>query len=494
MIAAGMRFYQIGRPSLWWDEVLSIEIAVGRGTVHDSFPDGVIRYDQPNLLGLSNAAPWPQIWNHVQISSHPPLYYIVLRWWMDVLGNGPAAIRSLSAIFSLAGIILFFDLCRLLHGTKTALLAAAIMALAIGQIDIGQDARNYPMLILLALVCANLIIRIERNGPTLRRILGLCFSGSALLLTHYFAIPLYAVLFAYVIIRLRGRERRQTAGILVAAGLFVAVAWGRGLYWQLRMSPSLNPSYLQETLPHHAMQTIFRVLKLPIIFLFGESWSDRTPLAGHIAASILALIVPIVMLRRRKDLLLWVLWMWSTIGFVTLLDLMHGSILLEYSRYTILASPAVYAFLAAFNWPPYPKWRNAIPIVLIGALAVADGLRLRQPVPAKEDFKLLSEIIDSKAAPGELLVFYNDSQWVSPGVWYVCYKYYSPDSHRPWMTLHHPANRQTLVTLRDQKVLWLIGRQPEIDGPLILPGWQPDEVWPTSAGRFCLMRRVENAR
>ena len=58
----------------------------------------------------------------------------------------------------------------------------------------------------------------------------------------------------------------------------------------------------------------------------------------------------------------------------------------------------------------------------------------------------------------------------SPGVWYVCYKYYSPQSHHPWMALHHPADASALAQLRNHKILWLIGRQPEIDGPTVASG------------------------
>jgi uncharacterized membrane protein len=486
-VAAGMRFYRIGQASLWWDEVLGMEVAMGKGTVHDHFPDGVIRTDQPNVLNLADAAPWPRIWNNVQISTHPPIYYIVLRWWMDWLGTSAAAVRALSAIFSLAGIVVFFDLCRLLHGTRTALLAAAMMGLAVGQIDFGQDARSYPMLIFVALACADAIVRIEIGGLTKWRLVALAFFACALLLTHYFAFGMYGALILYALLRLRERRRIQVVSILVGVAIFVAIAWGRGFYWQLRTAPSLDPSYLREDRPHHAVQTLIRIVKLPMLFLFGDGDGELMPRAAHIVAALLVFLLPIILLRRRKALLIWVLWLWAVIGMAGVLDLLHQSILLQYTRYTVLAAPAVFAIFAD-QWPMRAKWEIAVPVLLIVSLIVADVSRLRQPVTANEDFQLLAQIIDSHAAPDELLVFYNDSQWVSPGAWYVCYKYYSPNSQHPWMTLHHPADAAALSQLSGHKILWLVGRQPEIDGPAVLPGWEPVEVWPTSAGRVCMMR------
>ena len=133
---ACIRFYHISGPSLWMDEIWSIEMAMGRGSLHDHLPSNIIRYDQPDLTGLAAAGPWWSICTHLGGVTHPPLYFISLRGWMDLFGTGAFATRSLSAILSLASIIVFFDVCRWLHGPRIALFAAAISALAIAQIDL----------------------------------------------------------------------------------------------------------------------------------------------------------------------------------------------------------------------------------------------------------------------------------------------------------------------------------------------------------------------
>ncbi len=49
---------------------------------------------------------------------------------MNLFGNSAGATRGLSAIFSVVAVLVFFDLLRVLQGTKVALFGAAIMALA----------------------------------------------------------------------------------------------------------------------------------------------------------------------------------------------------------------------------------------------------------------------------------------------------------------------------------------------------------------------------
>jgi uncharacterized membrane protein len=488
LVAAFFRFEGIAGPSLWMDEIVSIELSMGNRTAHDFFPDSVIRTDQPDPLALASAAPWWDIWNRVQITTHPPLYFVLLRWWMDLFGTGPGDTRCLSAILSLAGIVVFFDVCRLLHGARTGLFAASMMALAIGQIDIAQEARGYSLLILLGLGCCDVLVRIVFSRATLRRLFFLVFMLTAMLLIHYFAAGAFAALGVYALIRLRGGDRRRTLAAFFAAAAIVVSAWGYQFSYQMRTVPDFDPSYVRDLHPDHAIQML-RIAQLPMKYCLGELLAVHLPMAAHLVAA--GVVVALMFRSRRQlDLLLWILWGVGIILSVAAVDLAHRSLTVQYVRYTVLASPALYAILANVHWPRSKYFSDLFPLGIIASLAFAAGSRMQQGVPAKQDFHRLSQIIDTYSDPNELLVFYNDSGWVAPGVWYISYKYYSPQSHHPWMTLRHAADSALLAQLSQRRTLWLIGRQPEIDGAAILPGWQPDTVWPTSAGRACLMRRA----
>ena len=165
-----------------------------------------------------------------------------------------------------------------------------------------------------------------------------------------------------------------------------------------------------------------------------------------------------------------------------------SSLFLQYARYTVLASPALYAILASVHWPRLKYVSDLFPLGVVASLALAAGLRAQRGVSPKQDFQRLSQIVDAYAAPHELLIFYNDSGWVSPGVWYMGYKYYSPGSAHLWVTLHHAPDPELLGQLPAHRTFWLIGPAPELFGAALFPGWQPDVVWHTTAGGVCLMR------
>jgi len=494
--AAFLRFYQIGGPSLWKDEIWSIEMAMGRGSVHDQLPANVIRTDQPDLTGVAGAAPWWSICTHLGGVTHPPLYFVVLRWWIDLFGTGAAATRSLSAIFSLAAIVVFFDVCRFLHGFRIALLAAILMALAVAQIDFAQDARGYTLLIFLGLCAIDFLLRIELQGVTAARLAGLAICFAAAALTHYLAAGALPALAAYAAIRLPSRARRQTLAALAAGAILTLAVWIPLFITQTHTLPSLAPTFLQEyRVADHAKLTVFRIVGLPIEFLLGEgggeSLARRAP-NFVLAVFLLTMALPILRLTHRRDLLLWSLWMIGVIGFVAVLDLAHETTLVGYPRYTILASPGIYAVIAAFDWPRRNGLRDVLAIVFITTTAIVAVDRVKPGALPVEDWRKLAHDLDSSAAPDDLLVFANPDPWDSPGTWYVDLKYYTPVSHHPWLILTAPADPSILRQLQSHPRLWLIGPHREIEGPDLLPGWRRQLLISTTAGDACRMIPIDS--
>src|SRR5579863_4972746 len=100
-----IRFDRIGRQSQWPDEFWSVYLSTGRGDQAFQLPGGKLLNPPPHLLSLADAPPWWNIWTGMGSAVHPPIYHIVLRWWMDILGESDWATRSLSAVLDLVGVL-----------------------------------------------------------------------------------------------------------------------------------------------------------------------------------------------------------------------------------------------------------------------------------------------------------------------------------------------------------------------------------------------------
>jgi uncharacterized membrane protein len=426
--------------------------------------------------------------------AHPPLYHIVLRWWIDLFGVSPAAARSLSVLFSLLAIVAIFDITRLLSDSQTAIFAAALMALAGTQLDFAQLARSYTMVLALGLTAADLIVRIENFGPSPKRLTFLILALLALLLTHYFVAGAVAALALYSLLVLRSQSRWKTLAAFAAAGALFAILWGPFFLAQTKSYPPSDPDFLIDRAPGHAPRTIQRVLSLPLQFLFSDrAVKNAGPLtiAAELALAALTLLVPLVSKTLRRPMLLWTLWLYFTLALIAYVDLSHGWHAADFIRYSFLASPAVYAILAALDWPkksfPIPR---ALPCAFVILLLAAAIHRLITGVEPFQHIDEYASALNSNAAPDELLVFYGNDPWNMPGFSYVAFRYYFPDSRRPWLILDRPADPALLHQLQSRNTLWLIGPNPDLDAPVILPGFKPWYKIPTHGANLWRMRRV----
>jgi len=196
-LGAGLRFATLGVQSYHHDEVVTASrvLRVGFGHAMDA-------------VGFSESA--------------PPLYYALAWIWTQIVGTGPWGLRSLSALAGVATIPVAYLIGRELRGTRTGLLAAALVAVNPMLLWYSQEARAYA---LLAFFCSLSLLYCVRalqgdGGRGEKRDFVAWGAYSALALaTHYFAV---FPLIAEVLLLLRRRGRAALPGLWIV-GLALAL-------------------------------------------------------------------------------------------------------------------------------------------------------------------------------------------------------------------------------------------------------------------------------
>jgi dolichyl-phosphate-mannose-protein mannosyltransferase len=462
-VGAGLRFHGIARESEWPDEFWGIYLATGRGDAAFDLPRGVI-LDPPPAVGMTGAAPWWHIWNGLSGAVHPPLYFVLIRWWMDLFGDSDFSTRGFSAVVSLAAIVILFDALRRMVGATGAILAAGMMALAVPQIDLSQQARNYTLATLTSLIALHAMARIETRGVSAGRLVQLFIGALATALTHYLAAGGLVGLGIYSLLRWRGVDRMKSAATLVLAALAVAAMWGA----QWRHQQHLVAAQRGWTTELQTGQALpFRhAIEVTSSQLYGQpDWP------APIAAAMLIYLLPVLLIRARPQTLLWWTWAVGCIGLVFAVDFCDGTRLLTILKYTLCATPAFFALLA---WPlPLRgggKW--IAPAALAISVAVAAAARLENGPPFQGDWRNLMQKVNRRADADSPLLFYADSAWGSGTYWYLAFAHYAPDSHRPIVMLDSPATPQTMAVLSRYKQIWAIGNPSPYDASQLLPGWK----------------------
>jgi uncharacterized membrane protein len=156
-VGTAVRFYGLAGASYWYDEIYSVAI-------RSAMPFG-------SLLTASEP--------------HPPLYYLILKYWMSTFGQSEFATRTLSALFGVGAIIAIYFLCKELFSRSAGYIGAALMALSTFNIHASQTARMYEPLTFFTIVSLYFLLRVLDDGGY-RHCTLYALSSIAVLFTHLF--------------------------------------------------------------------------------------------------------------------------------------------------------------------------------------------------------------------------------------------------------------------------------------------------------------------
>jgi mannosyltransferase len=196
VVATLLRIPTIGR-SYWVDEGISVGIA--------SHPLGAI----PGLLRQDGS---------------PPLWYVLLHFWMEAFGTSPVATHAMALLISLAVTPLAYWAGRRLFGRVAGLAAAGLTATNPFLGWYATENRMYTLLVALSLVAVTATVLAVRERSRGNAVLAIA-AFVALDYTHNWSLYLTAVTFAYVTVRaVHARDRTLVAWTL-AGGAAVVCAY-----------------------------------------------------------------------------------------------------------------------------------------------------------------------------------------------------------------------------------------------------------------------------
>jgi hypothetical protein len=249
--------------TLWIDEALSRGIALHAVT------------DIPGLLRQDGS---------------PPLYYLVLHGWMELVGDGEAALRALSVVFAVACVPASYWAGQAAGGARTGRIAAALAALTPFLTIYGQEARMYSLVALLSIVATGALVRGFVDGS---RAFQAVFAATvaALLYTHAWA--LFVVPATLVALALVGRDALRSGAVALAAALVVFAPWLPVLVDQARetgapWSQTPSPWNLLGALPQ-ALAGGLGALALVAVAVGGLAYARRDDRVRRLALALAAL-------------------------------------------------------------------------------------------------------------------------------------------------------------------------------------------------------------
>ncbi len=220
-LAAVLRFHSLAAKSLWFDEGVSVAIA---------------RLDAYNFVRI--------LWRR---EANMSLYYLLLHPWLH-LGASEFRVRTLSVLFAVASIPVIYLLGRRLFDSRVGLIAAALLAVNAYHIQYSQEARSYPLMVLLCLLSGWYFLQ-SLAEPSRRNRIAYVVTSVLAVYAHFFSGLL--LLAQWLSLRFLDREQippqirkdwRWVALLVSPVAAFVATTGAGPLRWVQR--PGLKDLWL----------------------------------------------------------------------------------------------------------------------------------------------------------------------------------------------------------------------------------------------------------
>jgi uncharacterized membrane protein len=496
LLAIGLRCFNLSTLGYWTDEFCTLSDAQGRGLDLVRVPLDRPTGPTPAVTRLANARSITDVAAGVaRDDSHPPLYFLIVRLWEDLFGDGESAVRSVGVIASVAVVILVYTAAAQTVGPAAALRAALITAVAVPQIQFAQEARNYMPAEALSMAAVVAFLRLRRvmacspgapgagwgeadsgrriafANPTLFLSIAFAIALLAMMLTHYYTASIALVLVGRAVTAPHGRPRRNTLIAAAVAATIFAALWGLRAIAQTR---NIGPSsaWLGDTAPGHGVRTLQRICILPVRLItelprFGPPalW---TVLGGLMTVWLIPLWI------RRPDLRFWILLAAAPVAVVAAVDTARHSQQLFWLRYTLLGAPAVYVLIAA---SVRSRRLQYVPTGIAVAVSLV-SLQSAYVPDWKIDFRTPVESIGRRLKPGDALVISGPDKTLT-AITKAAFDHYLPVQPSMTLVLDRPPTESDRREISRRPTVWIVWMWPGRSIDASFPG---ERVDPTDRG------------
>jgi len=425
-LAFGLRAWHLDFQSLWRDET------------------DALRFSQAPLTGLLGNLTRPG-WNG-------PLYFILLRGWLVLVGEGDFAARYFSLISGVLAVPLTWIVGRRMVGRATGATGAALVALSPYLMWYAQELKMYTLVLALGLLSTYLYGRALDEGCW-RWWIGHVVVTSLMIYTHILAVLILLPQALWFVVGWRRYHPRWQGWLADMAALtlpYLPLA-----VWQV----PLLLSDFETGHPFYPLGDMVHILFLAFSRGVATPWE---PIPVSMGVFLLLLLGGVALRGQNgyRGVLALVLWLVAPVLAVYLISL---GMPIFTDRYLIYVTPA-YALLLARGLAVIGQ-RSRLVHALVAALLVfflAQGWWTQASHPIKSDFRGAARLVAEHYQPGDLIVFQ-----IPYGRYTFEYYYRQPFEGADGLYTNHgmsevEADQHMRAMTASRRTVWLVGTEMEM--------------------------------
>lgn len=370
ILASFLRIYAIDRESLWADELFSVNVV-------DTDVNKIIETTAND--------------------THPPLYYLILYYWMKLFGDSESSIRFPSVIFSIISVYIIYLIGKNMFNKETGILSAFILSISLFSIRYSQDARFYSLLVLMVLLSNYYFISIiqERKYGKDRNkihIAGYIIFTTATLYTHNYGL-FYLIFQNIYYIFIYRKDIRQWIFAQFSI-LLLFSPWIQVLKRQIILTET------GKILPNISKPSIASIYDTFRAFSGNDT---------NLYIFILSIIIGYLIIHKYKikynfknDIFL-IFWLFGPILTSFILSIISHPIFRE--KYVIASMPAL-ILLVSVSIYNIKKSLIILTIVIILVLSTITPIQQYYKTTEKEQWRDLVKYIEDKKKDNEFIILY----------------------------------------------------------------------------------------
>lgn len=298
--------------------------------------------------------------------NNPPLFEIILHFWIKVFGISEVAVRFLPMLFSALSVIPVYLIGRDFFNTRVAIVSALLFSFSTMQIWYAHDCRVYSLFLLLAAVSVYLFFRLLCAGkasPLL--ITSLILTNTLMVYAHYFGFFVWLIEGLILVVYYRANRK-------------LLFGFGAVLFFSMLLYiPHIVTLY--ERFSDSATHGTWLKAPAGIESLYNMIWSfSNAPLSAVLCLVLFAMsLLKFFAFTKRKISNPFVAYLiiWFMVPFFFMFFLSY-KIPMFLDRYLIFITPAFYLLLAGSLCFLFPakKAYLAGAVILVGAFMFSASL------------------------------------------------------------------------------------------------------------------------
>jgi len=383
VLVVGIVLRFVTRSDLWLDEALSVNIA--------RLPLG----DIPHALRRDGA---------------PPLYYVLLHFWIDLFGEGDGAVRALSGLGSVATLPALYFAGRRIGGRTGAWIAVVLFAASPYAIRYATETRMYSLVMFIVAWGYLAFVRaLER--PSLGRCSLVTLATAALLYSHNWSWYLLATVGAFALgvgWKAADEERRHAArrvAVAMVVGGACYLPWVPTLREQLAKT---GTPWGEARLPWSGLMDVFDGMGGVNGPIHGEALLLRSVLMVLLLLGVFALGVDArridVDLRTRPTVRWEAAVAFGAVAVGLTLSWVAGTAFV--ARYAAVVVPLLLLVVVAGVMVFVSPAVRVVVLALMVTLGLAGGVRA--VVDERTQAAEIAAVIAAEAEPGDVVVYCPD--------------------------------------------------------------------------------------